>query len=769
MNTKSLFVAVTAVAATVISMNASAYTVVNEHNEPIDSVFITGFNQQVDSIASYMTDSCGHFVVTDNNVCSMLLEHPHYSSRLYDPRKEKSGGKEESDTIRLGNAVALGEVNVNGDIAERYLQYTTYRIPRSAMDRYQSFYQAMNELPGVLVLQNGSLYYNGESNVVILLDGVATTRQELSGISKDDIANIRVYDVPPARFAITGAGAVIDVITKSGLTGGNGSLQIDQAFKPLIGNNAAMVYYNYKKSKFSLSLDNSNKHYSKFRRNELLRYEVDGQTYEKEKTGHDSKRLYDNNSITAGYQINKNGDFLYNAKVGSTFNRLKHDALQTVTTNDDPYLANNLLKTRYSNIWTSQYFEKSFGENEEYGKFLINVLYQRFNTHYKSHYLEYADLTDMAAPSVDEQSNYNTDYDAVTGQAQYQFPQKRWGQVSIVMNGSYRNSRYSDPENPFKQETSNIMGLLQYYGSYRNFYGVAFVGIENANTSSIEAKNNLLTPSFRADLTYIPLPQKCSVTFTYDLSTTTPSIAMLSETDQWLDTKLTYHGNRSLRPYRTHTFSLRGVFSTRYIYTNLRMTYEKSPDKICSHYYNEPGRVLETLVNLKRYESLSAYLSLQVMPLGNRKWYVAATVNAARLFATGENYKWAANRYQLMITSGVNLSKWNFSAFYQYPGKILDGQLINPRGKAWYVSAAFRPINDLSIGVNWWLPFGKHFKESSHTIPEAIAYTNTVNDIRDFANYVALNFSWNFSFGKRRNNARPAFSTMNDDTGILTR
>ena len=177
--------------------------------------------------------------------------------------------------------------------------------------------------------------------------------------------------------------------------------------------------------------------------------------------------------------------------------------------------------------------------------------------------------------------------------------------------------------------------------------------------------------------------------------------------------------------------------------------------------------MLETVVNLDRYEALTGQFDMTICPLGNNKLTFWNRVILAEVNGKNPQYSWKGHRFQWMSQLALNLDRWSFSAFYQYPGKIADGQLIRPRAECWYVMAYFRPVPDLSVGLKWFMPFGKGFRESEYTVSDAPVYAERGCDIRDGANYVSLLFSWNISFGRNKNRARPQFSNGDNDSGLL--
>lgn len=120
-----------------------------------------------------------------------------------------------------------------------------------------------------------------------------------------------------------------------------------------------------------------------------------------------------------------------------------------------------------------------------------------------------------------------------------------------------------------------------------------------------------------------------------------------------------------------------------------------------------------------------------------------------------------------MTSLALNLKHWTVELFYQYPGKVVEGQLERPRAQCWSATVLYRPQTDLSLGLEWFMPFGKGFKESEHTVNSAPVYADTEYKIMDRNNLLSVKLSYNFSFGRNRNRARPQYDNYDSDSGIL--
>ncbi len=749
---------------TSLSAAAREYVVVsNPPGNAVEGGKCILYNEKNDSIGSAVISNSGRVALPAFGFSSVEISAEGCSPQLFSFTRISAL---QSDTISIKAAVALNEVVITPDNAQDLGNRMSYRIPMADMNRYTNFYQALNEIPHLTVLPTGGAYFEGDSNIKFLLNGVEATVAELKTISKEDIASVEVYSDPPARFAAQGVRTVVDVLTKSNLTGGNFGLDIDQAFYPLIGEEDAALYYNYRRSRFSLLYSGNNTHHKKYRLDENLEYEFDGMEYKKSKKGEDSNFDKDNNNLSLSFQNNKSQNYLYNLKVGMGWSDEGRDAFQKVTSNLYEFDAYNYLKTKYSRYNVTNYFEKYLGEKGKYGTILANVNYQHFDTRYRSTYQEFPVSDNQAV--VYNNSAYKTNLDGVFAEIQYEFPTTKAGYFGIALWESYKRSRYVDAVTPFYEKTNSVGGAATWMGRWKkiHWYAQMAVGYQHEATTLMVNKYNKVLPEPNIRLTWVPR-RTFSLSAEYSYYSSLPSIAQLSETDQWLDTRLVYHGNALLRPSDSHKANLQAVFNCRYFNGAAYFGYLYSPNMICSQYLTTDKYMLETIVNLDSYRELLGQLTFSVMPLGNNRLYFWTRLIFADVRGENADYSWHGHRFQWMSSLSYNLDKWSFAAFYQFPGKIAEGQLIRPRAETWYVMALFRPISNLSVGLKWQMPFGKSFKESEHTVKDAPVFYENITSFRDGANYVALEFSWNISFGRNRNNAQPQFSNGDNDSGLL--
>ncbi|MDE5901864.1 MAG: outer membrane beta-barrel family protein [Muribaculaceae bacterium] len=731
-------------------------------NEPVENAAVTFYNVVRDSIGATRSDAHGRATVLKDGRYAMA-EHDMFAPKM----KQLSDG-ELTDTLSLKKATEIDELVVEASDNNKDL-HRSYVIPRDDMKRYSNVYQALNEIPNVIVMPNNALYFEGSENVKLLLNGVDTSIIELRALDKDDILKINTYSIAPARYRVEGYDAVIDVITKSSLRGGNASISVDQAPYPLIGENSAALFYNYRSSRFSAIYSNSNNHQTRYRQSEFLDYDYDGVEYYKHKDGLDSHRNRDNNSLTLGYQTVKPGEYQYTAQLSGSISRNGTDLLQRVTSqsNPMPYDANNELYIGSNDVVLRNYFEKTLGDRDNPGTLVASLTLQRTNSDYLSRYREFE--SGAADPTVSEGSQYDIQFSNAVANLIYFFPYKKWGSLSLSVYDGFNYSRYLEPSIRTTQRKNVAGAWAQYYKGLGKFIVWVAAGLQNEYTySSVsDRKQSEWNPSITAYL-YYNITRSFRLSASYSLSTAAPSISQMSQTNQWLDTRLIFHGNPYLHSYTQHQVSLAAVYGSKYVDFTLIGSYSDIPGRICENFQEGPNSMLETLINLDKYRELTGTLQFSVKPLGSTIWTIDARIIGGRLKGASPTYDWTGYRFQLMPSTSLNLEKWTVYASYQYPGKLAIGQLIMPRTESWSVGFNYRPKESLSLGMSIQCPFGKGWKESQRTVAESPVQLNSEIFARDRANLVSLMLEWNVSFGKnRKRQAEQRINISTEENGVL--
>lgn len=159
-------------------------------------------------------------------------------------------------------------------------------------------------------IQNDEIYIRGNSNVLVLMDGIPTTTTDLATIPAANIKSIEVMANPDASYDASGTGGIINIISKrSSLEGLSGMVSANYGFNHFVNANAA-VAYNTTKASYRF---NYNTRYEDDVINSSLQRYVKATGYDVNQTLQSARYTYNNN-------IGLGADFRFNPK-----NRLSLD------------------------------------------------------------------------------------------------------------------------------------------------------------------------------------------------------------------------------------------------------------------------------------------------------------------------------------------------------------------------------------------------------------------------------------------------------------
>ena len=223
------------------------------------------------------------------------------------------------------------------------------------------------------------------------------------------------------------------------------------------------------------------------------------------------------------------------------------------------------------------------------------------------------------------------------------------GHLSFSVYDGYNYSVYKEPSVRTTQRKNTAGAWAQYYGFFGKFTVLSTLGIENMymKSSLSNDKDCEWRPSVRADVYYKPL-NNLRLSLGYSFYTAAPSISQLSQTDQWLDTRLVFHGNPDLHTYTSHNLTLGATFDSRYLEFSLSARYTDMPGRICENFQTAPDYMLETLINLDKYRELCGQLDFTVKPLGSTVWEISCRIIAGTMKGASPGYDWTGSRFQLM-------------------------------------------------------------------------------------------------------------------------
>ena len=118
--------------------------------------------------------------------------------------------------ILTSKATALNDVVVTGQAVEKKvaMEKTSITPSASVSAATGSLLDVLRGSPAVTIDGNGQVALRGNSNVLILVDGVPTTLEGLNGIPAANVQNIDIVTSPDAKYDAEGTGGIIIITSK---------------------------------------------------------------------------------------------------------------------------------------------------------------------------------------------------------------------------------------------------------------------------------------------------------------------------------------------------------------------------------------------------------------------------------------------------------------------------------------------------------------------------------------------------------------------------
>ncbi len=208
---------------------------------------------------------------------------------------------------------ALQEVVVTGtqDVISEGLDKKTFNLEENSSQAGGSALQAMQNLPGITITQEGQVQLRGSARVTVLIDGKQTAltgfgnQAGLDNIPASAVEKIEIINNPSARYDANGMAGIINIVLKKekkeGLNGkvgfiaGLGALGEKRVNLPTIRSQYAYTpklnptaSFNYRRKKINLFLQGDILHQKRLNKNEF------------------TDRVYENgDQITQQYQENR--------------------------------------------------------------------------------------------------------------------------------------------------------------------------------------------------------------------------------------------------------------------------------------------------------------------------------------------------------------------------------------------------------------------------------------------------------------------------------
>lgn len=219
--------------------------VIDENGLPIEYASVAIFDAEK-VLTGSITDNEGCFVIK----IPVRTEEYLLSVQFVGYTKQEVSIKADRPNVNLGNivlndnAVSLNAIEVVGkaDAHTSNIERTNINVAANINASQGTAIDILATSSNVSV-NNGTIAIRGNSNVLVLLDGVPTTMTDLSVIPASSIQNIEILTNPDASYDSEGTGGIVNIVSKKEKASGiNGVVSANYGFNHFATGNASVAF-----------------------------------------------------------------------------------------------------------------------------------------------------------------------------------------------------------------------------------------------------------------------------------------------------------------------------------------------------------------------------------------------------------------------------------------------------------------------------------------------------------------------------------------------
>lgn len=280
-------------------------TIISDKQEPIPYASVR-LSCDSSVLSGAITNDKGKFFLKSGN-CSLqyhlTIEAIGYISKTI-PITPISERFEVGKVVLDGNRQMIEGISVTAKAEDKKMnvEHTTINASTNVTASQGNVVDILRSAAAVTVDNEGNVSIRGNSNVLVLLDGVPTTMTDLTALPAANVKNVEVITNPDASYDAEGTGGIINVVTqKSSTQGFVGMFSVNYGFANFTNANI-ILNYGTKKTTFRFSY---NTKYEDDIIDGTLQRVLKGLDYGIVQKFHSAKTIYNNNiGLGANFRIN---------------------------------------------------------------------------------------------------------------------------------------------------------------------------------------------------------------------------------------------------------------------------------------------------------------------------------------------------------------------------------------------------------------------------------------------------------------------------------
>ena len=731
---------------------------------PLVGVTVVLFDSSNEQVKGGITDLEGRFELNEVEAGDYVLQCSYVGYEPFTIVLKQLERNMDLGEIRLRSASEmLDEVVVQG---EKIVQKVDRQLimPTSAQKKAStngvSLLQHL-QLPGLTINAiEKSITTNYGESVQLRINGVEVTQAEVIAIRPEDVIRVEYHEQAGLRYG--GVPAVVDYIVRRRESGGNVSADLTNAVSPLgFGNYQMSGKYHRGKSSFTALMQWSRRDLEWNRENEETFYFPDKTITNRETVASPNNVKYDYITTSLNYNYTNGEKSMLNIAFRNNTQDIPHgftDRNSILHQEDKEYE----VKDRESVKTVIPSLDVYYQMNLKNGQHLY---FDVVGTYLGSDNQRTYSMTERGQTPVEIYSKTQGDKYSIIGEAIYEQPLGGGKFTTGLKHNQATMDNVYDGEELTK--VSMNMAETSFFSEYQSKVGKLnyTLGIGALRTSYQQGETSQEKYFFRPTLNLSYALGKMYLRYNASLSGYAPSLSVLSNVGQVMDTYQVHRGNPNLKnvTYFTNRFSV--SYRNKWMNLDVSARYSYDDNPIMEETIYENGRFVRTYDNQKGLHRLMCQTNVQLRPF---KEYLSINMTPFfnRYISQGNAYTHTHSNWGFRGSIVGMYKQWIFMADMNTSYHDLEGETIT-KGEA---------IHSIALGYKkekWALqgmvmnPFTRDYHQGKENVSR-LAPNKQLAFSRDLCPMFMLNVSFNLSFGKQKQMATKRIDNSDKDTGILT-
>ena len=731
---------------------------------PLVGVTVVLFDSSNEQVKGGITDLEGRFELKEVEAGDYVLQCSYVGYEPFTIVLKQLERNMDLGEIRLRSASEmLDEVVVQG---EKIVQKVDRQLimPTSAQKKAStngvSLLQHL-QLPGLTINAiEKSITTNYGESVQLRINGVEVTQAEVIAIRPEDVIRVEYHEQAGLRYG--GVPAVVDYIVRRRESGGNVSADLTNAVSPLgFGNYQMSGKYHRGKSSFTALMQWSRRDLEWNRENEETFYFPDKTITNRETVASPNNVKYDYITTSLNYNYTNGEKSMLNIAFRNNTQDIPHgftDRNSILHQEDKEYE----VKDRESVKTVIPSLDVYYQMNLKNGQHLY---FDVVGTYLGSDNQRTYSMTERGQTPVEIYSKTQGDKYSIIGEAIYEQPLGGGKFTTGLKHNQATMDNVYDGEELTK--VSMNTAETSFFSEYQSKVGKLnyTLGIGALRTSYQQGETSQEKYFFRPTLNLSYALGKMYLRYNASLSGYAPSLSVLSNVGQIMDTYQVHRGNPNLKnvTYFTNRFSV--SYRNKWMNLDVSARYSYDDNPIMEETIYENGRFVRTYDNQKGLHRLMCQTNIQLRPF---KEYLSINMTPFfnRYISQGNAYTHTHSNWGFRGSIVGMYKQWIFMVDMNTSYHDLEGETIT-KGEA---------IHSIALGYKkekWALqgmvmnPFTRDYHQGKENVSR-LAPNKQLAFSRDLCPMFMLNVSFNLSFGKQKQMATKRIDNSDKDTGILT-